>query len=158
MKQAPEHSLLYRALVVVGGSALLAAMVIDVLAVIGRATQIPLLGSIELVQYVVGIAGALAMVVATIHNRHAVVMILFSRLGDSGKAIAGSINYLCSVLFFLALFAGSLWLLTDLWSGFEESEFWHLQYRPLRIVLVGAMFVVACLFLKQAIQIARRQA
>ena len=51
------HSRAYSLVVIVGGSALLGAMGIDFLAVIGRQTGTPLLGSIELVQLLVGISG-----------------------------------------------------------------------------------------------------
>jgi len=157
MNQSPEHSVWYRALIIIGGFALLGAMAVDVVAVIGRAIQVPLLGSIELVQYVVGIAGSLAMIVATLNRRHAVVMILYNRFSGTMKSVAGLVNGLCATLFFLALLAGSLWLLADLWQGYEESELWHLPYRPLRLLMAGALLIVACIFLVQAIMAGRRK-
>ena len=147
---ASEQSRIYRWLVILGGVALMAAMGVDVLAVIGRATRMPLLGSIEIVQYVVGISGATGLVVATMNRRHAKVMIVFNRLKGNARQAVGLVNGLCCALFFLALCAGSVWLLVDLWSSFEESEFWRLPYRPLRLFTVLATLAVVGLFLKQA--------
>ena len=142
-------SLLYRILVITGGTALLAAMAIDVVAVIGRATGIPLLGSIEMVQVVVGIAGAVGMLVATLHHRHARVLILFNRLRGGNADRAGRFNALMGALFFTALAAGSLWLLSDLWYGDEESELWHIPYKPLRLFICMTLAAVTAVFLRQ---------
>ena len=147
-----EQSRIYRWLVIIGGSALLIATCVDVIAVVGRATRMPLLGSIEIVQFVVGISGATGLIMVTLNQRHATVMIVFSRLRGFLKNVVGMINGLCSALFFLALFAGSVWILAGLWSGHEESEFWRLPYRPLRMFICASMFAVVCLFLKQAWQ------
>lgn len=147
-----EQSGIYRWLVIIGGSALLIATCVDVIAVIGRATRMPLLGSIEIVQYVVGISGATGLIMVTLNQRHATVMIIFSRLKGHLRNFVGLINGICSALFFLALFAGSVWILADLWAGHEESEFWRLPFRPLRLFICASTFAVVCLFLKQAWQ------
>ncbi len=147
--QPNKPSSIYKALVIIAGTALLAAMCIDVVAVTGRAIRLPLLGSIELVQVVVGISGALSMLVATLHGRHAKVLILFSRFGPRTAGWVGRINALLSTLFFLALLVGSLWLVADLWQGQEESELWHLPYKPLRMLICAALALVSSLFLWQ---------
>jgi TRAP-type C4-dicarboxylate transport system permease small subunit len=149
---SPEQSRDYRCLIIIGGFALLAAMSVDVIAVIGRATRLPLLGSIELVQYVVGVSGALAMIVATLHKRHATVRILLSRLKGTSAHVIRFFDSICCALFFLALFAGSVWVLADLWYGFEESEYWRLPYRPLRLFMALAALAVVGIFLRQAWQ------
>lgn len=141
---------LYRLLIVIGGGALVGAMGIDTLAVLGRHSGIPLLGSIELVQVLVGITGALSMLVATVHGSHATVRILVSRLGQRGKEWLHTCNSLASMLFMLALTAGSLWLLQELWSSQEESELWHLPYRPLRVLICVATLSTAALFARSA--------
>ena len=141
---------LYRLLIILGGGALLAAMTVDFIAVIGRFIRIPLLGSIELVQVVVGIAGVVAMLVATLHQRHARVLIVFSRLNPRTQAGLSRINAAISALFFLALAGGSCWLLIEMWSSFEESELWHLPYKPLRILITAVLLLVSVVFMKQA--------
>lgn len=151
MKQAPT-SFLYTALVVIGGGALMGAMAIDTVAVLGRNTGIPLLGSIELVQLLIGIAGALSIVIATVHGSHAVVRIITSRLGSDAKQLLHCCNTIASAAFMLALTAGSVWLMLDLWDGREESELWGLPYRPLRLLISGAMLVTAALFVRAALR------
>jgi TRAP-type transport system small permease protein len=146
----PEQSRVYRWLVIAGGVALMAAMCVDVVAVIGRTIRMPLLGSIEIVQYVVGISGATGLVIATLNRRHATVMILYSHLKGHARFVVGMLNGLCCALFFLALFAGSVWILTDLWSAYEESEFWRLPYRPLRLYISAVTLAVVVLFLRLA--------
>lgn len=137
-------------LVVIGGGALVAAMTIDTLAVIGRHTGIPLLGSIELVQVLVGIAGAVSIVVATLHNSHAVVRILTSRLSPASALLLRRFNMAVSALLFVALSAGSLWIAAELWYSQEESELWRLPYKPLRLLITGAMMATAALFARAA--------
>jgi len=148
--KVPEQSRFYRALVVIGGFALLAATAIDVVAVLGRMTRVPLLGSIELVQVVVGVSGVLARLVATLHKRHARVLIIYNRLGTRGVAVVSRFNACCGVLFYLGLLAGSMWLLADFWSSFEESELWRIPYRPLRIVICVVLAATSSVFLWQA--------
>lgn len=143
------QSLLYRLLVITGGGALIFAMGIDVLAVIGRYVRIPLLGSIELVQLMVGISGALALIVATLHARHAMVKIFLKLLSDRNAQMARRINSIFAALFFLALCVGSFWISAELWNGFEESELWQIPYRPLRILVTAAMACVSAVFLYQ---------
>jgi len=139
-------------LVVLGGGALLAAMTIDTLAVIGRHTGIPLLGSIELVQVLVGVAGAVSIVVATLHDSHAVVRILTSRLGPGSTLLLRHFNMAVSALLFVALAAGSLWIGSELWQSQEESELWRVPYKPLRVLISIAMVVTAALFARAALR------
>ena len=145
-----QTSRIYFLVVVTGGAALLTAMTIDSLAVIGRHIGIPLLGSIELVQVLVGIAGSLSIVVATTLGSHAVVRILSSRLDAGSALLMHRLNSAVSALLFVALAAGSLWIGAELWHSQEESELWRLPYKPLRLLVSGAMVVTAMLFARAA--------
>ncbi len=149
MKQVPA-SRNSAALVLIGGGALLTAMMIDTLAVIGRHTGIPLLGSIELVQVLVGVAGAMSIVAATLHGSHAVVRILTSRLSAGSALPLRRLNLAASALFFVALAAGSLWVGSELWHSQEESELWQVPYKPLRLLISSAMVATAALFVRAA--------
>ena len=126
------------------------AMLVDALAVIGRHTRTPLLGSIEIVQVMVGISGALALVVATIHGRHAMVRILVKAINPRSAQLVQRINAFVSGGFFLALGVGSLAITAELWEGFEESELWQIPYAPLRVLVTLAMGAVALTFFYQA--------
>ena len=138
-----------RLLVVVGGAALLIALAVDALAVIGRHVGLPLLGSIELVQAAVLVSGSVALLVATLAGVHARVHLLVDRLPPGWQRLLLRTGHVLSALLFLAFTAASLWIASDLWQGHEQSELLRIPYRPLRIVAVLATAAVAIAFLRQ---------
>jgi TRAP-type C4-dicarboxylate transport system permease small subunit len=146
------RSRLHGALVVIGGGALLVAMAVDGLAVIGRHVGLPLLGSIEAVQAAVLIAGAVALLVATLARRHARVHLLSDRLPKPVERALRRAGFLLGALLFLALAAASLWIASELWPGFEESEWLHIPYAPLRVFTVVFALAVAIAFLRAAVR------
>jgi TRAP-type C4-dicarboxylate transport system permease small subunit len=123
-------------LVCVAGGALLLAMVVDTLAMLGRQLRLPLPGAIELVQAAVLFAACGSLIVTTRAAAHARVHLLLDRATGRIRAVMQFINAVASGLVFLVLLAGSLWIAADLWDAQEESEIWHLPYRPLRITVV----------------------
>jgi TRAP-type transport system small permease protein len=145
-----------RLLSIVGGVALLFAMAVDVISVIGRHIKLPLLGSIELVQAAVVVSASAGMIVATIARSHAVVHLVVDRLSSGAKVVVLRIAAALSALFFLALAIGSGWVAADMIGGHEESELLHIPYAPLRFVLVAATLAVAAIFAAQAIGRVRR--
>jgi TRAP-type transport system small permease protein len=146
------HPTLYSVLVLVGGAALIGAMGIDVLAVLGRHTGIPLLGSIELVQVLVAITGVMALMISTLNDRHAVVRLVLARLSGTMAMLFKRFNALGLAVFLLALALGSAWTLLELWSSHEETELWLLPYRPMRVLVVAALVVTTGLVLRKAWQ------
>lgn len=146
------QSAVYRAIIGLGGVALLAAMAIDVIAVIGRHTGIPLLGSIELVQVLVAIAGAMALVIATLHGSHAKVHLLLARLPETIRAAVLRVAHALTAVFLCALTLGSLWIMRELWNSHEESELWRLPYRPLRLLVVITLVATTLVVLRKALQ------
>jgi TRAP-type C4-dicarboxylate transport system permease small subunit len=145
-----------RLLVILGGTALVLAMAIDVLAVLGRHTGIPLLGSIELVQMLVAIASSMAVIVATLHGRHAVVRVILARLQGTAATLLMRLDAVALALFVFALAAGSAWIMLEMWGSHEESELWRLPYRPLRLLVVLSLLVTTALVLRKAWQGAAR--
>jgi TRAP-type C4-dicarboxylate transport system permease small subunit len=141
-----------KALVMFGGVALLLAVAIDGLAVIGRHVGVPLLGSIEVVQAAVLIVSSVALVIATLDRRHAVVHLLVNRLGDRPKAQIERAGNLLAALLFLAFLIGSGWIALDMRGGHEESELLHIPYAPLRLVELAGLAAVAIICLIQAIR------
>jgi TRAP-type C4-dicarboxylate transport system permease small subunit len=139
-------------LVVAGGSALLAAAIIDTISVIGRHIDLPFLGSIELVQAAILLSGSAALIVATLAGSHAVVRLVVERLPHRMRHGLERINRVASASFFLGLLAGSVWIMGDMWSGHEESELLHIPYIPLRFVLCCGLAVVAVVFLARALR------
>jgi TRAP-type C4-dicarboxylate transport system permease small subunit len=117
---------------------------------------VPLLGSIELVQAAVLVSASTSIVLATMAGRHAMVHLLLDRVGPRARAWLQRVNYGGAVLFFGALAAGSIWIVSELWSGQEETELLRIGYRPLRMLAIGAVLGTALLFLRLAFRERRR--
>lgn len=140
---------LRNALIWVAGGALLAAMLVDTLAMIGRQIELPLIGSIELVQAAVLLAAGGALIVATLDRAHARVNLLLDRLPERQRRLLGRAHSLAAALLFAGLLAGSAWIAADLWNGYEESELLRIPYRPLRLSVVLAFVVLLLLALRR---------
>jgi TRAP-type transport system small permease protein len=141
------------ALIWVAGGALLVAMVVDTLAMLGRSLHWPLLGAIELVQAAVLFGSAGALLLATLEQVHARVHLLLDRLPPGWQLLLSRLHALCALLLFAGLLVGAAWIMLDLWNGHEESELLRIPYRPLRLALV---FVLVVLLLDSARRIVRR--
>ncbi len=142
----------YRWLIIAGGSAMLLAVAIELLAVAGRLLALPLPGSIELVQVAVTVSGIAGLVVATLHGSHAHVRLLLERLAPAQARLLVRVNQVLAALFFLLLTAGSAWLMLELWSGFEETEVWRVPYAPLRVLVTLGSLAVAAIFLRASLR------
>jgi TRAP-type transport system small permease protein len=142
----------HRGLVLVGGGALLAAMAIDGIAVIGRHVGWPLLGSIEIIQAAVLVAGCAALLVATIAGVHARVHLIVDRLPAGLRNLFERGGVLAGALLFVALAVASAWIAADLWQGHEESEWLQVPYRPLRVLAIAASVAVAGAFAVAAVR------
>ena len=147
-------TLLRRIAVWAGGAALLAATAVDALAVVGRNIGLPLVGSIELVQAAVLVAGVFGLILATAGDDHARVRILTDRLGRL-RRLADPLAALSMALFFAALLAGSAWLAADLWNGHERSELLGVSWRALR--LIANLGLAACIVIALAAMFRRKQ-
>jgi TRAP-type C4-dicarboxylate transport system permease small subunit len=132
-----------------GGIALLFAMAVEALAVLGRHIGKPLPGSIELVQAAILVASSAAILSATLAEKHARVRLVGDRLKGGPLVILKRVQALFSILFFCALAAGSIWIFMDLWGGFEESEVLHIPFAPLRIVCIVSVLGVVFDFLRR---------
>lgn len=152
MTEPPRPSLVFRLLVILGGGALLLAMAVDAIAVVGRHSGLPLLGSIELVQASVLVSAAMAMIVATIGRTHAVVHLVVDRVSQLRRRQILWINALLSATLFLAFLAGSAWLCWEMWFHHEQSDVLRIPFRPLRVTLVLSCAALAAIFLHQAIK------
>lgn len=137
--------LLRQSLVWLGGAALIYATVIDTASAIGRNIDVPLKGSIELVQAAVLVAGSLALLFATITESHARVHLLVDRLQGKAVQFVHRLSDLLTILFVGAVLAGSVWLSVDLWGEHEVSELLDVPWRWLRLfanLSLAAMLLV----------------
>jgi len=135
-------------LVWMSGGALLGAVVTDSLAMMGRQIQVPLIGSLELVQAAVLVASAGALVVATLDGAHARVNLIRDRLPTSWRTGLDRLHALAAAVVHGSLLAGTIWIATDLWTGHEESELLRIPYRPLRLVVAFSFATLLALSLR----------
>jgi TRAP-type C4-dicarboxylate transport system permease small subunit len=137
-----------------GSVGLLAATATDALAVAGRHAGFRLLGSIEIVQAAVVLIASSSMVAATIVGSHASVHIVTERLRALSRSRLARAAAVLSAVMFLMLAIGSLWVLGDLWGGFEQTELLRIPLRWLRLLWVAAALLAVLLFVRKA---ARRE-
>lgn len=148
----PPHSRAYRAAVVIGGGALLAAMATDALSVIGRYAGMPFLGAIEIVEVVVAIAAMGGLVIASLNNNHAAVRILTEKLKGAPLAAMKRISSALTALVFAALGAGSGWLGLDMIGAYEETEVLRIPLLPLRALVVCTCALLAVIYALRALK------
>ncbi len=134
----------------IGSAGLLTATAADALAVLGRHTGFALIGSIEIIQVSVVLIASSAMVAATIVGAHASVHILTERLAKPTADRLARISSGLSALIFLLLAAGSVWVASDLWSGFEQTELLGIPLRWFRVAWIAAALLIVTLFVRQA--------
>jgi hypothetical protein len=128
-----------------GGAALVAATVIDTVAVVGRQVGFAVHGSIELMQAAVLIAGSLALVAASAAGTHARVRLVVERMVQ-WRPWFETMSELLTVTLLVALLAGSAWLAIDLWHSHEVGEVTGIPWRWLRLVTnlaLAAMIAIA---------------
>lgn len=152
----PPHSRAYRAVVVIGGGALLAAMAADALGVAGRYAGIPFLGAIEIVEVVVAVAAMGGLIIASLNNNHATVRILTEKLKGAPLALVTRLSFLLTALVFAALGAGSGWLAIDMIGAYEETELLRIPILPLRALVVGACALLAVMYALRVIKGGKR--
>jgi TRAP-type C4-dicarboxylate transport system permease small subunit len=129
-------------LIWISGGALLGAVAVDSLAMLGRQIKLPLIGSIEIVEALVVVAAAGALIIATLDKAHARVNLLREHMPARWRGRSSRLNALGAALLFAALLAGTVWIAADLWGGHEQSELLHIPYRPLRVVTAAAFAVL----------------
>jgi TRAP-type C4-dicarboxylate transport system permease small subunit len=132
----------------VGAGALLLAMATDAIAVIGRHAGFSFLGAIELFQIVAVVATSVAIVLATLSQRHAAVHILTEYVSPPTKLWLDRAGLAAGALSFALLCAGSVWVAGDLWETHEMTELLGIPLRWFRLVWIVSAGTVTVLFLR----------
>ena len=135
-----------------GAAALLFAMAVEAVAVLGRHIGVPLWGSIELVQVGILVASSIAILSASLAKMHARVRILVDRVTGSSRMWLQRIQALFCALFFCGLAVGNIWIFLDLRGGYEESEVLHIPYAPLRILCILVVLGIILTFVRRMIK------
>jgi TRAP-type C4-dicarboxylate transport system permease small subunit len=129
----------------VGSAGLLGATAFDAAAVLGRHIGLPFPGSLELVQASILLASTAALAAATGSRRHAAARLVLDRVSAPVRLIMQRINAVLTVVFFLLLAAGQIWISSDLWHAHEDTEVLHIPVAPLRLVCIAGILVAALL-------------
>jgi TRAP-type transport system small permease protein len=143
-----EAGLPARLAFLLGSIGLIVATASDFLAVAGRHLGFRFIGAIELVQASVVLLACAAMLVVTIGSGHASVHMVTARLRPTVRLRLGRIVAMVCAAVFVALAAGSAWILVELWYGFEQTELLHLPLRWLRLLWVVFALLIAFEFLR----------
>lgn len=130
----------------VGAAGLVIAMAADFSSVVARHLGHPIHGSIEVVQAAVVIAISAALIGATFAGAHAAVHVITERLSPAVRGPLARIASLLGALFFAALCAGGLWLLTDTLPGDERTDLLHLPLAPFRLIWAASTATAAVVF------------
>lgn len=146
----------HRLLQAVGAGALLMAMATDAIAVIGRHAGFSFLGAIELFQIFAVVATSVAIVLATLSQRHAAVHILTEYVSPPTKLWLDRAGLAAGALSFALLCAGSVWVAADLWDTHEMTELLGIPLRWFRLVWILAAGAVTLLFLRSLVRSFRR--
>ena len=139
----------------VGAGGLLAMMLVEAAAVIGRHAGMPLMGALEIAQFAIVPAACAAMLIATLAGAHAAVHMLTERLPPGARHGAARLGSMLAALLFAVLCAGSVWLTIEYWKAFEQTEVLHLPLRPLRLLVAAAAAALALVFLYRALRRSR---
>jgi TRAP-type C4-dicarboxylate transport system permease small subunit len=140
-----------RAAFATGSVALLAAMAIDFMSVVGRHLGHPFPGSIELVQVSVVVAAAAAVIGATLSGAHAAVHVITERLPEGQRRLWARLAAILGALFFAMLTVGGVWLIADTLGGDERTDLLGLPLLPFRAIWCAATALAAVLFVRDAI-------
>ena len=135
----------------IGAAGLLAMMLIEAVAVIGRHIGAPLMGALEIVQVAIVPAACASMLIATLHGAHAAVHMVTERMPAAAQRWAFRFGSVLAGLCFAALCAGSAWLCVEYWNSFEHTEVLHLSFRPLRVLVTLAAAALALAFFHRAL-------
>jgi TRAP-type C4-dicarboxylate transport system permease small subunit len=126
-----------------GAAGLLGATAFDAAAVLCRHLGLAFPGSLELVQACILLAASAALVAATANRRHAAAKLVLDRVSPPVRSLLQRLNALFTLVFFLLLAAGQVWISSDLWQAHEESEVLHIPIAPLRLICIASVLLAA---------------
>jgi TRAP-type C4-dicarboxylate transport system permease small subunit len=134
---------LLRASYGIGGAALFAMVAVDFTSVAARHLGLRVLGAIEIIQICIVIAISAAILTATLEGSHAAVHLLVTRVGPRARRALERLSEILSVVLFMGLLIGGLWVAIDLWPMDERSDLLRLPFAPARFVWCLALLLCA---------------
>ncbi|MGQ9427367.1 TRAP transporter small permease [Gilvimarinus sp. F26214L] len=125
----------------IGALALFAALLVISVSVLGRHLNLPLPGSVEVVELLFVLVAASAMLYATVERSHAAARLILDRLPPGPRAVVEKLGILFGIVLWVAITVGNLWLLYDVWTLHEASPLLGIPIVPFRMIFTGATAV-----------------
>ena len=139
-------------LLALGSAGLLIAMAADAVAVLGRHVGFTLPGSIEVFQVAAVVALSVAILLASLNDRHAAVDLMINRASPRLRRGLFRGGRLALALTFALLCAGSIWVSADLWNTREMTEVLAIPLRPFRLFWIVCCGLAAVHFAVQFVK------
>lgn len=127
----------------VGAIGLLTSMLVGTASVLARHLGLALPGDIEVMRAAILVTASVALLSATLAQRHATVHLLTARLPVAIGASVDRAGKWLSAVFFLAAACGLAWIMLDLRGAHEQSDILHIPYAPLRWISLAALLGAA---------------
>ena len=137
---------------VLGCIALAVTTFLIVISVIGRHTQIPLPGSVEMVEVLIVIIGSTSLLVATFDNTHASAKLFINRLSEQRKIVVEKIGFFLGACFSLALLIGTIWIALDYWSTREATHLLGIPIMPFRLLFALSLLLVSWILMRRLLK------
>ncbi len=147
-----RDSFLARLCFALGGAALLSAIAIDFVSVVGRWLGFSIVGALELVQYCIAGVVSTAIVAATLTGAHAAVHVLTELAGKGLRRALAHLSDALTALFFLVLLAGDGWIAFELWARDERTDLLGLPMAPARILWCAGLALAFVVTLALAVR------
>lgn len=134
---------------VIGIFALVGSLLVISLSVVGRHLNIPLPGSLEIVELLFVLVAACAMFYATVERAHAAARLFLDRLPSRQRHLVERSGLLFGALMWLSITIGNLWLLAGVWSLHEETPLLGIPVVPFRIALTTSTAAITLVLIWQ---------
>jgi len=122
-----------------GACALLGTMLLIAISVLGRHLNIPVPGSVEIVEMLILVVAATGILFATTEKSHASAKIFIDRLSPKAKQITEKFGIVLGICICAVICLSNCWLLIDVWHAHEASHLLGLPIVPFRLFFIFTM-------------------
>ncbi len=140
-------TLIIKAATWLGCTALVTTTALIVLSVLGRHTQIPLPGSVEMVEVLIVVIGSTSLLVATYDNTHASAKLFINRMSPTVRIVVEKIGISMAAIFTASLLVGTVWIIADYWATHEVTPLLGIPVIPFRLLFALSLVLITLLSL-----------
>ncbi len=143
----PKHNLALTFAIWLGSFALLATTLLVVISVLGRHLQIPLPGSVEMVEALIVLVASSSLLLATFDKAHAAARLFVEKMSPVTQQAVEKFGLLMGAIFIVALLIGSVWLIIEYWYAHEATHLLGIPIAPLRWLFCASLLLITILLL-----------